>query len=133
MAEITIEDLRQRHIEAFLEARRAIKEGIANLNTEAYAVALLGFATELAKQKLDSEKYRASLAEFASGLVALDERRGDITQAEQDGVNVRAAARCGWFDDLDEDDVGDLEPWRVDQLSTEIIGRFNDAMTVPEN
>ena len=133
MAEITIKNLKQRHIEAFLAARRDIKNKRAGLDPESFAASLASFAVQLSSKKLTTEQYDTALAQFVNGMNGVYERRQEITQAEQDGVNVRAAARCGWFDELDADDVGDLEAWRVDQLSTEIVDLFNEAVTVPEN
>lgn len=133
MPDITIKDLKQRHIEEFLKARRDILNQSAGLDADGFATSLAGFAVQLAKKGLESEQYDTALAEFVRGLGAVQERAQDVTNAEEDGLRVRAAARCGWFDDLEEEGVGDLEPWRVDQLSDEIATRFNDAMTVPEN
>lgn len=133
MPEITIKDLRQRHIEAFLRARREIRNGWNDIGADELATTLVGFATELGKAKLEADKYRAVIQEFVQGLAKREERRGEISAAEEDGIRVRAAARCEWFDDLDEDDVPDLKAWEVDQLSDQIAGEVNAAYEVPKN
>jgi len=133
MAEITIKDLRQRHIEAFLKARRDIAAGRAGLTPEGYSDALVGFAGQLIKQQVEGEQFTATLGKFVEGLLAMQERQRALTAIEEAGVRVRAAARCGWFDGLDEDDVGDMHGWEVDQLSDAVAERFNEAMTVPKN
>jgi len=133
MAEITIKDLKQRHIEDFLRARRDIQVGRAELNQQSYSDALVGFAAALIKKKVEGDEFRDALAKFVEGLLAMGEREQALTIIEEAGVRVRAAARCEWFDDLDEDDVGDLPAWEVDQLSDTVADAFNEAMTVPKN
>ncbi len=134
MTEITIKDLKQRHIEAFLKARREIKEGYADFNAETFAAALSNLAVELEKKAIDKDKFNVTLAQYTQGLLAMDERRGELSAAEMDGVSVRAAARCGWFgDDLKEEDVPELTPYEVDRLSTAVADTFNAAYEVPKN
>jgi len=132
MPEITIKDLRQRHIEDFLRERRNIANDSAGLDADKFAAALVAFAREAAKS-LDGTDFASAMSEYVRGLTAIHEQRDTLTAIEEDGVRVRAAARCGWFDGLDEGDVPGLEPWRVDQLSTEIAERFNEARTAPKN
>lgn len=133
--DITITDLRQRHIEEFLRARRDIRAGIADLTPGEYADVLVGFAQSLAKKKITGEEYAATLTQYVNGLVAMQEQHsGEITVTEEDGIRVRAAARCGWFGDgLDEDGVDDLYGWQVDELSDKVTEAFNEALTVPKN
>ncbi len=134
MPDITIKGLKQRHIEEFLEARREIKLGIADTDARAFATALMGFAMELAKQGLKPEQYNATITEYAQGVTRIESRRGELTAAEEDGIRVRAAVRVGWFgDELVEDDIAEMEPWRVDQLADAVAEKFNEAFEVPEN
>lgn len=133
MAEITITDLRQRHIEDWLAARRDVRAGKANLTPQGFSTALVGFATTLAKKQIEGEEFRAALDSFVRGLLAMQEQREALSAYEENGVRVRAAARCGWFDELDEGAVGDLQPWEVDQLSDAVTDAFNEAVTVPKN
>ena len=133
MAEIVIKDLRQRHIEDFLKERREIQAGLSGLTPASFGDALVGFAAALKKAVIEKEEYNVTLAQFVTGLISLDERRTEISQVEMNCVNVQAAIRCEWFDDLAEDAVGDLEAWRVTELSNEITALINDALTVPKN
>ena len=85
------DDLRQRHIEGWTAALRALKPE----DTEAV--------------------HRLPLAEFY-------------------GVSVRAAIRAGWFgDDADPDDVGDMMPRDVQELSEQVWAAFEEATTVAPN
>lgn len=133
MADITIKDLKQRHIEDFLRARRDIQIGQSDLGPKDYSDALVGFAAALVKKKVEGDAFREALGKFVEGLLAMQERRAGLTAIEESGVRVRAAARCGWFEELTEDGVGDLAGWEVDQLSDAVAERFNEAMTVPKS
>lgn len=132
--DITITDLRQRHIEDWLKARRDIRAGIADLTSGEYADTMVGFAQSLVKKKITGDEYAVTLEKFVNGLLALREARGEITVTEEDGIRVRAAARCGWFgDELDEDGVSDLYAWQVDELADKVTETFNEALAVPKN
>lgn len=134
MPTIIIEDLRQRHIEDFLRARRDVRNGWTALDTDRLMAAILSFAKQLGKADLEADKYSTALREAVQALGRRAERQDQVTAIEEDGIRLRAAIRCGWFgDELTEDDVGDLHGWEVDQLSTAVAERFNEAMTVPKN
>jgi len=133
MAEIKIKELKQRHVEHFLRTRREIQAGMSGLTPQGYGDALVGFAGALKAQKLEPGEFAVTLEKYVTGLLKIDEQKSDITQLEMNGVNVRSAARLDWFDDLVEAAVDDMEPWRVIQLSDEIIQLYNDALTVPKD
>lgn len=133
MTEFAIKDLKQRHIEAFHQAQRDVKAGRASLDADSYGEQLAAFVAELSKAGVKPEQFQAALAEFGRGVMALDARQNELTGRESEGVRVRAACRCGWFEELSEDDVGDLEPWRVSQLDDEIVERYKAAYDVPKN
>jgi len=133
MADITIGNLTQRQLEDFLQAERDVEAGRSGMGPQQFSEALAGFATALLKEEMDPQQYNIALGKFVEGLALFGQRRDDLKQIERDGARVRAAARCGWFDDLDEEAVNDMAPWEVDQLGTAVLDRCNEAVTVPKN
>lgn len=137
MTEIKIEKLTQRHLEEWIQARRDIVLGRANLNTESYGDAMLTFATELTKElvKIEdgAERFKDVLAEYRIGLFELDRRSEEVSKHEEEGMRVRAAARRGWFDDLAEEDVDDLAPWEVSRIDDQIVAFYKEATSAPKN
>jgi len=134
MAEITIKDLKQRHIEEFLAARRAIRNDRMRLTPKDFGEVLATFAVTLAKKELKPEQYATALDRYVQGLGLLAQQREELSGPEEDGLRVRAAARCGWFgNDMTEDGVGDLAAWEVDALSNAVTETFNAAYEIPKN
>lgn len=133
MAELAIEKLKQRHIEGFLEAVRDLRRSKISVTPEQLSASMTDFAVALMKAKVEGGEFAHALAEYRRGLLEIEKRASDLTVPEEDGVRVRAAARCEWFSDFDEDDVDDMEPWRVDELSSQITEAFNAAMEMPKN
>jgi hypothetical protein len=134
MPDIKIEKLTQRQLEEFVQARRDIVAGRAALTPESFADALLAFATELTKQELEPDEFKAALNTYRQGVFELDQRSAEVSVHEEEGIRVRAAARCGWFGDaLAEEDVGDFEPWRVSQIDDDIVAFYKKATTAPKN
>jgi hypothetical protein len=78
----------------------------------------------------DVEAYYRALREIAQKMGVTSPTR--LLGPEYNGSVVRAAARAGWLDGVDEDGVGDMLPARVTELAAEIGDLVEKAYEVPK-
>lgn len=122
------DDLRQRDVEAFFMAQREIRDGRLSLPIKALAEAVAGFLKQLADMNIrpGTPDFATVFGEFSSTLRATHQPRRALTKAEDTGITIRAAARCGLVAGLAEDAVAEMRPAVVLWLAGEVdqaIGR----------
>ncbi len=125
-------DLRQRDVESFFQQRRQIKAGLTGIAPVQFRDEMVAFIKSLHQVKgLKTPEFTAAIAEFSAGLRIARERAGTLTGPETNGLDVRAAAGCGWLDEVTSEGVGDLRPAEVVRLAGEIGDLLEEAYKIP--
>ena len=133
MAATVLEDIRQRHIDAYWTAERDIIDGRQSLDPPGLAGALVAFAVAVqsGKVKPDEKQYNALLGEFASTLRWRTQRNSRLKDAEYVGVAVRAGIRAGIITGVREDDVDEMLPRDVTALCQQLTEAVKAVSVVP--
>lgn len=126
-------DLRQRDVEEFFQRRREIKAGLTGIAPAQFRDEMVAFVKSLHQEVKDlkAAQFTAVIAEFSAGLRIARERAGTLTGPERNGLDVRAAAGCGWLGEMTGDGVGDLHPGEVTRLASEIGDLLAEAYKIP--
>lgn len=129
---IDLLEIRQRDVEAFFQQRRQIKAGLTGIAPGQFHVEMIAFIKSLHQVKgLKIPEFTAAIAEFSAGLRIARERAGTLTGPETNGLDVRAAAGCGWLDEVTLEGVGDLRPGEVTRIASEIGDLLTEAYKIP--
>jgi hypothetical protein len=127
------EELLQRDVEAFFEARADLMAGVSDLTDEALSQALLRFVQALraSGETISDERFKALLAEYAATLRIQHKAARDLDATRYNGLIVRSACRSGLVTDLTEGAVGEMRAGAVRDLASQIDKALTAAFEVP--
>lgn len=135
---LDIPEIRQRDMEALIQAERDIRRGReanwqAAIDGAAEEVRDAVIAAQRGKFRPNSVEMATLVSHAAESIVRRIQRGPPDTLADQEsnGVWVRAMARLGWLGETDEEDVGEMTPATVRWIAHELLIVLTEAVTIP--
>ena len=125
-------ELLQRDIEAYYKSEADIRDGLVEIKPDDASRALIDFALAVreADAKVNDTRFSELLREF--GITLRAQKRNALPNGLGNGMIVRAACRAGIIAGLDEQAVGDMQPWQVIQIANEVADAIQTSLEVPK-